>query len=146
MGRSGSGKSTQAFLIVDALLERPQSIFAKVFSYPELARELSAKRYDAGQFEETMERVLAPELIVLDDWLDVIPKPESFEENVALTLIKRRYTQRKPMVVTTELTPDGFQRALPRHGEAFFGRFFEMCDGRISVAGADSKNYRLATN
>ena len=143
MGRSGSGKSTQAFLIVDALLNLPRPVHAKVFYYPDLVRELSACRFDVDRFEESMQKVLDPELIVLDDWLDVIPKAESFEENIALTIIKRRYVQRKPLIVTTELTPDRFQVAFPRHGEALLGRFFEMCEDRIEIAGASAKNFRL---
>jgi len=143
MGRSGSGKSTQAFLIVDALLNRPRPVYAKVFYYPDLVRELSAYRFDADRFDERIQNVLTPELIVLDDWLDVIPKPESFEENVALTLIKRRYSQRKPLIVTTELTPDRFQSAFPRHGEALLGRLFELCGGRLEIYDETSKNFRF---
>lgn len=143
MGRSGSGKSTQAYLIVDALLNRPRSIYAKIFYYPDLVRELSAYRFDADRFEDHIQNVLSPELIVLDDWLDVIPKPESFEENIALMLIKRRYIQRKPLVITTEILPDRFQNAFPRHGEALLGRLFELCDGRLEIYDETSKNYRL---
>lgn len=95
------------------------------------------------RFEQGIQRVLDPELIVLDDWLDVIPKPESFEENIALTIIKRRYVQRKPLVITTELTPDRFQTAFPRHGEALLGRIFEMSGGRLDISDETSKNYRL---
>ena len=143
-GRTGTGKSTQAFLIVDALLARRASVRAKVFNYPELARELSAYRFDSDRYESRLEDVLYPELIVLDDFLDAVPKPESFEEQIALDIVKRRYVQKKPLVITTEFTPSLFRSLMPRHGETLFGRVVEMCDGRLSVAGPDAKNYRLA--
>lgn len=131
-------------MIIDALLDRRESVYARVFYYPEIVRELSALRFDLDRYEQTISDALDPELIVLDDFLDVIPKPESFEEQVALDLIKRRYVQKKPLIITTELTPTLFRNALPRHGEAIFGRIFEQCENRICVFGQDAKNYRLA--
>ena len=143
MGRSGSGKSTQAFMAVDALLKRKKPVWAKAYYYPELVRELSAYRFDAEKYEDKLDDLLEPDLVLLDDYLDVIPKPESFEEQVALTLIKRRYLQRAPLILTTELTPPDFPKLMPRHGEAVFGRVLEMCDHRIEIYGSKSVNYRF---
>ncbi|MBQ9874492.1 MAG: ATP-binding protein [Thermoguttaceae bacterium] len=141
-GKTGSGKSTQAFEILDELLKRPGAIFARAFYYPSLVRKLSAHRFDAEQYERTIASALDPELVLFDDFLDVVPKPDSFEEQIALELIKRRYVQRKPLIITTELTPNLFEILIPRRGEALFGRVFEMCDGRVYVADQNSENYR----
>ena len=144
MGRSGSGKSTQAFMIVDALLRRREPIYARVYYYPEIVRELSALRYDYARYEERIDRILEPELVVFDDFLDVIPKADSFDEQVALTLIKLRYHSRKPLIITTEMTPRKISRFMPRHVEAILGRIYELADGRIDIAeGADAHNHRL---
>lgn len=142
-GKSGSGKTTQAFMIVDRLLDRPKSVSAKVFVYSELVRELSSYRYDADQFENKLADTLESELVVFDDFLDVIPRPDSFEEQISLTLIKRRYIQRLPLIITTEHTPQALQTKLPAHGEAIIGRLYEMCNGRFSIAPQNATNYRL---
>lgn len=131
-------------MIADALLDRNAPVYVKTFNYPELVRELSALRFDLDRYEQKIGDALDPELVILDDFLDLIPKPESFEEQIALDLIKRRYVQKKPLILTTELTPTIFRNVMPRHGEALFGRIVEMCDDRISVAGPDAKNYRLS--
>ena len=144
MGRSGSGKTTQAYMIVSALLRRRNPVRARIYYWAELVRELSALRYDYEQFANKIDDILEPELLVFDDFFDVVPKAESFEEQVALTLIKRRYAQQAPLIITTELVPDDISRAMPRHGEAIFGRIMEMSAGRIDVArGAAAVNYRL---
>ena len=142
-GRSGSGKSTQAYMIIDNLLSRQRSVYAKCFQYQDVVRDLTAFRFDYERFLDKLDEILSADLVLLDDFLDVIPKPESFEEQVALTIIKRRYIQRKPLILTTELTPRAFQNSIPRHGEAMLGRIVEMCSGRIMVASSDRPNYRI---
>lgn len=144
MGRSGSGKTTQAFMIVDSLLNRPDPVFAKVFFYSELVRELSSFRFDASEFDKRLDDTLEAEIIVLDDFLDVIPRPDSFEEQIALTLIKRRYVQRLPLVLTTEHTLQTLRTKMPVHGEAVAGRIYEMCNRRIDIALANAPNYRFS--
>ena len=130
-------------MIVDALLDLKEPIRCRVFTYSEIVRELAAYRFDGDRYAGKIDDILDAELVVFDDFLDVIPKPESFEEQTALTLIKRRYVQRLPLVITTELEPQNFARAMPRHGEALIGRIFEMCDGRIENRPRESRNYRL---
>lgn len=142
MGRSGSGKSTQAFMIADALYQRQTPVYSKVYYYPELIRNLSALRFDAFAYGSKIDDAFEPELVILDDFLDVVPKPESFEEQVALDLIKRRYAQQKPMIITTELTPSDFPKLMPRHCEALFGRIVERSAGRVNVM-KNAVNYRL---
>lgn len=146
MGRSGSGKTTQAYMIVSALLKRRNPVRAKIYYWSELVRELSSVRFDNDQYESKIDSILEPELVVFDDFLDVVPKPESFEEQVALTLVKRRYVRQAPLIITTELTPDDFKRAMPRHCEAIFGRILEMSDGRLDVARSSAVNYRFIKN
>ncbi|MBQ9372552.1 MAG: ATP-binding protein [Thermoguttaceae bacterium] len=144
MGRSGSGKTTQACMVVSALVKRRDPVRARIYYWTELVRELSSLRFDYETFETKIDAILEPELVVFDDFLDVIPKADSFEEQVALTLIKRRYMQQAPLIITTELTPDEFKRTMPRHGEAMFGRILEMSDGRVDVASATAVNYRFS--
>lgn len=143
-GRTGTGKSTQAFMIVDALLSLRNPVEAKVYIYSEIVRELTSFRFDAERYNNKIEQILDAELVVFDDFLDVIPKAESFEEQTALTLIKRRYVQRLPLVITTELEPRNFGRSMPRHGEALVGRIYEMCDGRIETFAPNAQNYRFS--
>lgn len=144
LGKSGTGKSTQAFEIADALLNKPSPVQTKVFVYSDILQELVSLRFDGDRFYSKMNKILGAELLVIDDFLDVIPRQDSFEEQVAVMLIKRRYTQRMPLILTSELTPVDFQNHFPRHGEAIAGRIFEMADGRVSVAGEKAVNYRFA--
>lgn len=146
MGRSGSGKTTQACMIVAALMRRKKPVRAKIYNWAELVRKLAANRFNDVQYEESLESILEPELIVFDDFLDVLLKEESFEEQVAITLIKRRYVQQRPLIITTELTPEDVARAMSRHGEALFGRILEMSDGRLDVASGTAINYRFIGN
>lgn len=146
-GRSGSGKSTQAFMVVDALLRRRAPVYARVYYYPELIRELSALRYDYARYETRLDELMEPELVVFDDFLDVVPKPESFEEHVVITLIKMRYQLRKPLIITAEITPDALRRFMPRHFEAILGRIYEMTQNKyIRISTANAPNYRLPNN
>lgn len=142
-GKSGSGKSTQAYSVIKALIGRKNPVRCKCFWYPDVLHELSTRRYEAAEYEERLEQFLYAEVVMIDDFLDVIPRPESFEEQVALTLIKRRYAQRKPLIFTTEMTSRVLLQRLKTHAEALIGRIVEMCDGRFSVAGDDAPNYRL---
>lgn len=146
MGRSGSGKTTQAYMIVSALMKRQRPVRSKIYNWSELVRKLSANRFNDTEYEYSIDSILEPELLVFDDFLDVLLKEDSFEEQVALTLIKRRYVQQRPLIITTELTPDDMARATPRHGEALFGRILEMSDGRLDVASKAAKNYRFVGN
>ena len=130
-------------MIVDTLLNSSKPVYAKCFLYQDLIHELTALRYDYDRFYDRLDNILDAELILLDDFLDVIPRPESFEEQVVLTIIKKRYNQRKPLILTTELTPQMFRNLFPRHGEAVIGRIVEMCESRIDIARADKPNYRL---
>ena len=79
---------------------------------------------------------------MLDDFLEAIPKPDSFEELIAIMIIKRRYLQKRPLIISTELEPRHFKTLLPRHGEALLGRIFEMCNGRTHVM-PGRLNYRF---
>ncbi len=144
LGRTGVGKTTQAYMICDALLKRKNPVKCRIFYYPEIVRELSALRFKEEEYRDTIDKINEAEVIVFDDFLDVIPKEESFEEQLALTLIKTRYRLQKPLIITSEMTPQNIVREMPRHGEALIGRIFEMCAKRISIARSDKTNYRIA--
>lgn len=142
-GKSGSGKTSQAYSVAKALLKRENPVRCKCYWYPDILHELSTRRYNSDEYEEKLETFLDAELVVIDDFLDVVPRPESFEEQVALTLVKRRYTQRMPLVFTSETSSAIMFKRMQNHAEALIGRIVEMCDGRINVAGDDAPNYRL---
>lgn len=143
-GRSGSGKTTQAYMITDAVLNLRTPVNVKIYQYSDMVRELTALRFDSLRYEEQLNSILDRELLVFDDFLDVVPKQESFEEQIVLDLIKKRYLQRKPLVITMELTPKLLKDAIPRHSEAIIGRIYEMCNGRIDIANSDAVNYRFS--
>ena len=143
LGRTGVGKTTQAYMIVDSLLKRQNPVKCRVFYYPEIVRELSALRFKEDEYRNKIEQINEPEVIVFDDFLDVTPKEDSFEEQLALTLIKTRYVAKKPLIITSEMTPQNIIREMPRHGEALIGRIVEMCSKRISIARSDKTNYRI---
>ena len=130
-------------MVVDALLRRREPVYARVHYYPELVRELSSLRFDTARYEDRLDELMEPELLLLDDFLDVVPKSESFEEQIALSFIKRRYQLRKPLIITTEVLPSTFQKLMPRHCEALLGRIYEMAQGHLEIATANAPNYRF---
>lgn len=142
-GKSGSGKSTQAFMVAKTLMERKRPVRCRCYWYPDLLRELSALRYDQNEYEAEFERLLDADLVLIDDYLDVVPRPDSFEEQVAIAIVKWRYALRKPLVLTSETSSQILFRRMKNHAEALIGRIVEMCAGRINVAGNDAPNYRL---
>lgn len=143
-GKTGSGKSTQAFGIVDALTTRERPIRAQTLLYGDFVRRLAALRYDAVEFEKSFRKATNAPLLLVDDFLDVVPKANSFEEHVAQALIKRRYETRLPLILTTETTPRRMVAESPC-GEALLGRIVEMCDARITIAEENAVNHRLCS-
>lgn len=141
-GKTGSGKSTQAFGIVDALTTRERPVRAQTLLYGDFVRRLAALRYDAVEFEKSFRKATNAPLLLIDDFLDVVPKANSFEEHVAQALIKRRYETRLPLILTTETTPRRMVAESPC-GEALLGRIVEMCDARITIAEENAVNHRL---
>lgn len=142
-GRSGTGKTTQAFLIGDALVSRDDSVRVRAFHFGELVRELSALRYDAQEYEKKINDVLCAEVVIFDDFLQTVPKAETFEEQVVLELINRVYKAKLPLILTSEKSVSIMYKVLRNHGESLVGRIVEMCDGRIYHAGPECVNYRL---
>jgi len=143
-GKTGSGKSTQAFGIVDALTTRERPIRAQTLLYGDFVRRMAALRYDAVEFEKSFRKATNAPLLLIDDFLDVVPKANSFEEHVAQALIKRRYETRLPLILTTETTPRRMVAESPC-GEALLGRIVEMCDARITIAEENAVNHRLCS-
>lgn len=143
-GKTGSGKSTQAFGIVDALTTRERPVRAQTLLYGDFVRRLAALRYDAVEFEKSFRKATNAPLLLIDDFLDVVPKANSFEEHVAQALIKRRYETRLPLILTTETTPRRMVAESPC-GEALLGRIVEMCDARVTIAEENAVNHRLAS-
>lgn len=143
-GKTGSGKSTQAFGIVDALTTRERPVRAQTLLYGDFVRRLGALRYDAVEFEKSFRKATNAPLLLVDDFLDVVPKANSFEEHVAQALIKRRYETRLPLILTTETTPRRMVAESPC-GEALLGRIVEMCDARVTIAEENAVNHRLAS-
>ena len=143
-GKTGSGKSTQAFGIVDALTTRERPVRAQTLLYGDFVRRLAALRYDAVEFEKSFRKATNAPLLLVDDFLDVVPKANSFEEHVAQALIKRRYETRLPLILTTETTPRRMVAESPC-GEALLGRIVEMCDARVTIAKENAVNHRLAS-
>lgn len=143
-GKTGSGKSTQAFGIVDALTTRERPVRAQTLLYGDFVRRMAALRYDAVEFEKSFRKATNAPLLLIDDFLDVVPKANSFEEHVAQALIKRRYETRLPLILTTETTPRRMVAESPC-GEALLGRIVEMCDARITIAEENAVNHRLCS-
>ncbi len=143
-GKTGSGKSTQAFGIVDALTTRERPVRAQTLLYGDFVRRMAALRYDAVEFEKSFRKATNAPLLLVDDFLDVVPKANSFEEHVAQALIKRRYETRLPLILTTETTPRRMVAESPC-GEALLGRIVEMCDARVTIAEENAVNHRLAS-
>jgi len=142
VGPPGTGKTTQAALTARRLIEQKLTP-TRFYNAFDLTRRLVALRTRQAEFEKIFEEFAEVPVVVLDDFLKVVPSPNSFDyENIreaTTRAIWARYDARRPTIITT-------QRSLNdvwRFDEALAGRVFEMCGGRVVEFGGNSKNWRL---
>jgi DNA replication protein DnaC len=119
VGPSGSGKTHLALAIYHALEEEYTTLFYPV---PLLLARLNESYDREGESELALFETLGEaDLLILDD-LGVERKSEKNLERIH-TIVDTRYLLRKPLVITTNLSPEGLEKI---YGERVLDRLFEV--------------------
>ena len=118
MGSVGTGKTFAACCIANALIDRGVSVWVTTL-FPLLRA--------AGDFkksESVFERIKAVDLLVLDD----LGTTQNSERNTELLfqIIDEREKSGKPLVITTNLSPDDMKNA-PLELERAYDRIIKLC-------------------
>lgn len=142
LGAPGTGKTTQAALSARLLIDK-KLVPVRFYNAFDLTRKLIATRSRPADYEAIFSEFEEAPVVVLDDFLKILPSPNSFEyasfKEAATRAIWARYDARKPLILTSQRT----QKEFWDFDEALAGRVFEMCAGRVVEFGENSKNWRL---
>lgn len=143
-GRPGTGKTTQATMLGRELIDRYLRR-VKFFNSFDLFRKLVSAKRRAVDYEQTLNRFLDADVVILDDLLKVVPDKNSFDfedfRNVALEALWGRYDGGKPTIFTSQASFIDFNN----FDSAFASRFLEKCDKRFIIKFDDTcQNWRIA--
>ncbi len=142
LGAPGTGKTTQAALLARLLIAK-KLVPVRFYNAFNLTQQLIATRSRPAEYEAIFNEFERAPIVVLDDFLKILPATNSFEyanfKEAATRAIWARYDARKPLILTSQRT----QKEFWNFDEALAGRVFEMCAGRVIEFGENSKNWRL---
>lgn len=130
LGPVGTGKTFYACCIANAVIDAGYS--AIVTNFAQIANDLQAT-FDKGGVHK---RLLRTDLLVLDDL--AAERDTSFMQEIVFQVIEERSAAGKPMILTSNLSPQEFlhPEELPRC--RVFSRVAEVCT-IVSVTGADRR-------
>ena len=112
-GRTGVGKTFIACCIANALIDR-----GYVCQFAEIPTE-----YD--EVETFLSHVSYPDLLILDDFAS--ERNTEWMQETVKRVIDERYTARKPLIVTTNLTAEELKNTTDKQKARIYSRLFEMC-------------------
>ena len=121
MGPVGTGKTTLAMLVTQSALKAGRS--AARYSLPGLLSQIR-KTFDTGDHNDLFERLVAVDLLHIDDIGAEQTTPWVLEE--LYSIVNSRYEERKSMVITTN-APDR-TTLCEQITERTVSRLTEMCD------------------
>jgi DNA replication protein DnaC len=143
-GHSGTGKT---HLAVGTAIDLEKQGFKIMFiDYPQMIQHLEEMK--TGSFEQNMElgRIENAELLIIDDLFKVGYREwdgklylRDFHKRMVYSIINYRYNNRKPTIVTTELTLD----KLLFIDEAIGGRLIGQAGDNTIEFDDENENYRL---
>lgn len=134
-GKPGTGKTMLGIAVVNNMLN--DGIPALYVSYREMITSLKQLQYgEASRFADEMNRYKNIDVLFVDDLF----KGSESDADKALMydIINHRYLKGKPIIISTEKTPD----ELIKVDEALGSRIIEMCKG-YTVTFRNTENYRL---
>lgn len=129
-GETGCGKTFFAACIANALIE--QEIKVMLTSIPDLSARFTAN-YGEGR-EVVLEEVRRVPLLILDDVGFERTTPTSIEN--AFSIVDARYDSGKPLIVTTNLTPDEIRNPTEVAHKRTLSRIAELCAVPVQVSGS----------
>ena len=133
LGTVGTGKTFYACCIANAVIDAGYS--AIVTNFAEIANDLQAT-FDKGSVHN---RLLRADLLVLDDL--AAERDTSFMQEIVFHVIEERSAAGKPMILTSNLSPQEFLHPAELSRSRVFSRVAEVCT-IVSVTGADRRMER----
>jgi DNA replication protein DnaC len=135
MGPVGTGKTTLAMLVTKAALKAGRS--AARFSLPGLLSQIR-KTFDTGSHNDLLERLVAVDLLHIDDIGAEQTTPWVLEELYAI--VNSRYEERRSIVITTNILDH--ETLCQQITERTVSRLTEMCD-ELPLVGHDHRKDHL---
>jgi DNA replication protein DnaC len=135
MGPVGTGKTTLAMLVTKAALKAGRS--AARFSLPGLLSQIR-KTFDTGSHNDLLERLVAVDLLHIDDIGAEQTTPWVLEELYAI--VNSRYEERRSIVITTNILDH--ETLCEQITERTVSRLTEMCD-ELPLLGHDHRKDHL---
>jgi DNA replication protein DnaC len=120
-GQVGSGKTFYAAAIANALIEREVGVI--LTGLPDIAARMSADYGDDR--EDVLNEIRNIPLLILDDVGFERTTPTGLEN--AYTILNTRYQSGRPLIVTTNLTPDEIKSPPDIAHKRALDRIVEMC-------------------
>lgn len=133
LGTVGTGKTFYACCIANAVIDAGYS--AIVTNFAEIANDLQAT-FDKGSVHN---RLLRADLLVLDDL--AAERDTSFMQEIVFQVIEERSAAGKPMILTSNLSPQEFLHPAELSRSRVFSRVAEVCT-IITVTGTDRRMER----
>lgn len=136
-GGCGMGKSFYAVCICNALIDKGFKVkFTSV-------REISNKLWNCTNKEEIYRQIAGYDLLVLDDLY--AERNSDYMNEIIFNVIDERYRNRKPMIITTNLSADEIGNSKELSKYRIFDRLFEMAL-LIQIKGEDNRKRMLKEN
>lgn len=137
-GKPGTGKTMLGIAVVNNMLN--DGIPALYVSYREMITQLKQLQYgneeQKAQFVDEMNRYKNIGVLFVDDLFK--GSESDADKAIMYDIINHRYLKGKPIIISTEKTPD----ELIKVDEALGSRIVEMCKG-YTVVFKNAQNYRL---
>lgn len=137
-GKPGTGKTMLGIAILNHILN--DGIPAIYVSYIDIITKLKQMQYgtdeDKQRFNQELDRLQSIDVLFIDDLFKASETQKDRE--LLYNIINFRYLKAKPIIISTEKTPD----ELIKVDEALGSRIIEMCKG-YTVIFKDTQNYRL---
>ena len=120
-GDVGCGKSHAAACIANALIDH--GIPVLVTSFPKIIAELQGNyQVNRNEYLRSFQRF---SLLVLDDF--GVERSSDYVFETMFSIIDERYKSGKPLIITTNLTPDAMRRTNDIVKQRIYDRIQEMC-------------------
>jgi len=141
-GQPGSGKTHLALATAKILVEQPRPVQLAYFPYIKTMQALKGLALDVRENSRLRETFIDAELLVIEDLYKdrAKTKTELPEADVRqlFPIIDERYTLKRPLIVTTELTP----KDLWAIDTGLARRLLELCRGGIFEFSGQEYFYR----
>jgi len=120
-GDTGTGKTFAACCIGNALLEQEESVM--IANIADLLDRISG--YGDSKKEELLEKIQSCELLIIDDF--GATRETGFANEQIYKIIDSRYRAKKPMIITTNLTPNQIAQEQDIDLKRTYQRVIERC-------------------